>query len=80
MVEHSDITRTEFEAHVQHLPEVTECLSVSGDNDYILYIVSRDMDSYNHFLNHEILHHPHVHSANSTFALRKVKYTTALPL
>jgi Lrp/AsnC family transcriptional regulator len=80
MVEHSDQTRTEFEAHVQNLPQVMECYSVSGDRDYVMHIVSRDMDSYNHFLNTEILHHPHVHSANSTFALRRVKYTTALPL
>jgi Lrp/AsnC family transcriptional regulator len=80
MVEHSDTTRIEFEAHVQSLPEVTECFSVSGDNDYVLHIVAQDMDAYNHFLNTEILHHPHVHSANSTFALRTVKYTTALPL
>ena len=80
MVEHSDKTRKEFEFHVATLPEVMECFSVSGDRDYLLQIISKDMESYNDFLNSRILHHPSVHSASSSFALRRVKYTTALPL
>jgi Lrp/AsnC family transcriptional regulator len=80
MVKHSDRTRKDFEDHVQSLPEVMECFSVSGDRDYLLHIVSRDMESYNQFLNRYILDHPSVHSASSSFALRRVKYTTALPL
>lgn len=80
MVKHSDKTRKQFEDHVQTLPEVMECYSVSGDRDYVLLIISRDMESYNGFLNNMILDHPSVHSASSSFALRRVKYTTALPL
>jgi DNA-binding Lrp family transcriptional regulator len=80
MNKHSVRTRRDFEQHVQTLPEVTECFSVSGDRDYLLHIVARDMESYNDFLNTEILDHPSVHSASSSFALRRVKYTTALPL
>jgi len=80
MVEHSDRTRRQFETHVATLPEVMECFSVSGDRDYLLQIITKDMESYNSFLNSSILHHPSVHSASSSFALRRVKYTTALPL
>ena len=80
MVKHTVRTRREFEEHVQRLPDVMECYSVSGDRDYMLLIVSRDMDSYNEFLNREILDHPSVHSASSSFALRRIKYTTSLPL
>ena len=80
MVQHSDRTRKEFEDYVEGLPEVMECYSVSGDRDYLLQIISKDMESYNDFLNTKILHHPSVHSASSSFALRRVKYTTALPL
>ena len=80
MAKHSKATRKEFEDHVQTLPEVMECYSVSGDRDYVLLILSRDMESYNEFLNSQILDHPSVHSASSSFALRRVKYTTALPL
>ena len=80
MNKHSVRTRQDFESHVQTLPEVTECFSISGDRDYLLHIVARDMESYNEFLNTRILDHPSVHSASSSFALRRVKYTTALPL
>lgn len=79
MVQHSDTTRQSFESHVEQLPEVMECFSVSGERDYVLQIISRDMESYNEFLNTKILHHASVHSASSSFALRRVKYTTALP-
>ena len=80
MAKHSGRTREAFEDHVQALPEVMECYSVSGDRDYVLLIMSRDMESYNDFLNTQILDHPSVHSASSSFSLRRVKYTTALPL
>ena len=79
MVEHSDRVRRSFEAYVEQLPEVMECFSVSGERDYVLQIISKDMESYNEFLNTKILQHDSVHSASSSFALRRVKYTTSLP-
>ena len=80
MTEHTDENRQDFERHVCLLPEVTECFSVSGDRDYVLHVVVRDMDSYNEFLNAQILKHAAVRSASSTFVLRRVKYSTVLPL
>jgi Lrp/AsnC family transcriptional regulator len=80
MIQHTDKIRQSFEAHVEHLTEVMECFSVSGERDYVLQIISKDMESYNQFLNTKILHHPSVHSASSSFALRRVKYTTCLPI
>ena len=80
MTEHTDENRQAFERHVTLLPEVTECFSVSGDRDYVLHVVVKDMDTYNEFLNSEVLKHPAVRSASSTFVLRRVKYSTVLPL
>ncbi len=80
MTEHSDENRRSFERHVSLLPEVMECFSVSGDRDYLLQVIARDMESYNDFLNAQILRHKAVQSASSTFVLRRVKYSTALPL
>ena len=80
MTEHTDRNRQNFERHVSLLPEVMECFSVSGDRDYLLQVVAQDMDSYNDFLNSEILRHEAVQSASSTFVLRRVKYSTELPL
>ena len=80
MTEHTDANRQGFERHVSLLPEVTECFSVSGDRDYVLHVLVKDMDTYNEFLNREVLNHPAVRSASSTFVLRRVKYSTALAL
>ncbi len=80
MTEHTDENRRDFENHVRNLPEVLECFSVSGERDYMLQVIAADMDSYTDFLNTEILKHPAVRSASSTFVLKRVKYSTVLPL
>ena len=80
MTEHTDENRQNFELHVQTLPEVTECYSVSGERDYVLQVIVKDMDAYNQFLNSQVLKHPAVRSASSTFVLRRVKYTTQMQL
>lgn len=78
MSNHADKTRTAFERHVEALPEVTQCYSVSGSWDYELHVLATDMAAYDDFLNRQILNHPSVRAASSSFALRCVKYTTAL--
>lgn len=80
MTEHTDENRHDFERHVQTLPEVTECYSVSGERDYVLHVIVKDMDAYNQFLNAQVLRHAAVRSASSTFVLRRVKYTTHMQL
>lgn len=80
MIEHTDENRHDFEAFVGTLPQVTECYSVSGERDYVLHVVAADMDAYTNFLNQQILKHPAVRSASSTFVLKRVKYITQLPL
>ena len=80
MTEHTDENRRDFENQVLSLPNVLECFSISGERDYLLQVVAQDMDSYTHFLNSEILKHPAVRSASSTFVLKRVKYSTVLPL
>ena len=80
MIEHTDENRHDFEDFVGTLPQVTECYSVSGERDYVLHVVAADMDAYTNFLNQQILKHPAVRSASSTFVLKRVKYITQLPL
>lgn len=80
MTEHTDENRRSFEDHVTGLPAVTECFSVAGERDYVLHVVVPDMETYTDFLQSEILKHPAVRSASSTFVLQRIKYTTMLPL
>jgi Lrp/AsnC family transcriptional regulator len=80
MVEHNDDIRRQFENHVQTLAPVTECYAVSGDWDYLLHVMTDDIETYNTFLNRSLLNHASVRSASSSFALKRVKYTTKLPI
>ena len=80
MTEHTDDNRRSFEEHITGLSAVTECFTVAGERDYVLHVVVPDMETYTEFLQSEILKHPAVRSASSTFVLQRVKYTTMLPL
>lgn len=80
MIAHEDAIRQSFETHVEDLAEVTECYSISGDWDYLLHVVTNSIESYNTFLNRDLLGHKSVRSASSSFSLRQVKYTTRLPV
>lgn len=69
-----------FEEFVRNQPEIVECYSMSGDSDYLLRIVARDVAGYNEFLMGKMLKHPAVSSASSHFALETIKFTTAMPV
>lgn len=76
MTEHTEETKSLFENHILSLDEVLQCFSVSGDKDYILLVATKNMESYDKFLNTHILPHPTVRAAKSTFTLREVKNST----
>lgn len=77
---HAEENVTAFEDAVRTAPEVMECYAVTGERDYLLRIVVTDIEAYEQFLTARLLHLPMVRSVNSRFALRKVKYSTVLPL
>lgn len=80
LVRHTEETVAEFDAFVSHRPEILEAHAVSGERDYQLKIVVRDIEEYEGFLNRDLLALSCIASVNSRFMLREIKYTTALPL
>jgi Lrp/AsnC family transcriptional regulator len=77
---HTVEARTAFEDFVRSRPEILECFSMSGDWDYLLRIVVRDVVAYEAFLMRILLNHPSVASASSHFALSVTKHTISLPI
>ncbi len=69
-----------FEAAILERPEVMECYLMTGDFDYLLRIVVADLTAYERFLMDHLTRVPGVASIKSSFALKQVKYRTALPL
>jgi Lrp/AsnC family leucine-responsive transcriptional regulator len=62
------------------LPQVLECFSVTGEIDYMLKVVERDLKSLSSLLLDTLMRIPGVSSVNSTVCLDEIKSTSALPL
>jgi DNA-binding Lrp family transcriptional regulator len=77
---HHPETVRQFDRLVQDRPEVLECHSMSGTNDYLLRIVAASMEAYEHFLSTQLLQLSAVRSVNTSFVLRTKKSTTRLPV
>ena len=69
-----------FEQTVLARPEVMECYLMTGDSDYLLRVVVADLSAYERFLMDHLTRLNGVASIKSSFALKQVKYRTALPL
>lgn len=72
---------TNFEARVRALPEVLECLLITGEEaDYQLKAVVRDMDAYQELLLTKITRIEGVSGVHTSFVLRRVIERTAMPV
>lgn len=70
-----------FDAAVKALPEVLECLLITGrEADYQLKVVVRDMDAYQELLLNKITRIEGVSGVQSSFVLRRVVDRTSLPV
>lgn len=70
-----------LEAVIRDIPEVLECLLITGQTaDYQLKVVVRDMDAYQHLLLNRITQIKGVTGVHTSFVLRRVVDRTALPV
>src|SRR5712691_1245280 len=69
-----------FEQAIMRRPEVLECYLMTGDADYLLRVVVPDVATYEHFLRESLTRIESAAGIKSSFALKQVKYSTALPL
>lgn len=78
--EQSRESLAEFERRIAEHDEVMECYLMTGDSDYLLRVVVSDMQSLERFIVDYLAKIPGVSNIRSSFALKQVKYKTALPL
>ena len=69
-----------FEKTIKSRPEVMECYLMTGDADYLLRVVTKDLVDYERFLLDHLTRINGVASIKSSFALKQVTYKTALPI
>lgn len=70
----------DFRDAVQGWPEVVACYSTTGDADYLMRVQVEDLAHFTRFVMETLLRHPGVVDVRSSFALERIKDTTALPL
>ena len=80
LVQHTKTNVVDFESEVTKLTEVLECFHVSGEYDYILKVMVKDMQAYREFMLNKLTALKHIGSTQSTFVISPVKSTTALTL
>ena len=69
-----------FERAIRDRPEVMECYLMTGESDYLLRVVVPDLQALERFILNLLSRVPGVGNIRSSFALKQVKYQTALPL
>ncbi len=69
-----------FESEVRKIPEVMECYLMTGEHDYFLRLVVADLADFERVHSQHLTRLPSVARVQSSFAMRTVTRTTAIPL
>ena len=70
----------QFEDHMKGLAEVRECHMLNGEIDFILKIVSKDLQSFQEFLTSKLTPAPNVASVKTSLTIRTAKMLPGVPL
>ncbi len=69
-----------FEEHVAGLAEVRECHMLSGETDFLLKVVARDLPAFQDLLVHQIIAAPNVSGVRTALIIRSSKQAPGVPL
>ncbi|VFZ29134.1 Lrp/AsnC family transcriptional regulator [Klebsiella pneumoniae] len=78
--QHSEAVTRAFESTINDNPYVLSCHNITGEADFLLQVIARDLDHYSLFIEKELRKLPGVISINSSISLREVKKLHQLPL
>ena len=80
MEKQPDDEHQEFHQCVAEEPHIVECHAMSGGFDFLMKVVTRDMDHFADLVMQEILKYPGVAQVESSFSLRSIKQSHQLPI
>ncbi len=78
--EQSKEALAEFEKRISEHDEVMECYLMTGDSDYLIRVAVADMGALEKFILEQLTPIAGIEKIRSSFALKQVRYKTALPL
>ncbi len=70
----------QFELAIASIPEIMSCHNVTGESDYFLQVVARDLEAYGNFVTKVLRKLPGVAEIHSSLSLREVKSSNKLPI
>jgi DNA-binding Lrp family transcriptional regulator len=70
----------DIEREIAAYPQILECHAVSGDYDYLLKVVARDLKSLSQFLTDRLMQTPGVDDVRSMICLEEIKPASPLPV
>ena len=71
---------SKFTGLVMKMPEVLECYSITGDFDFVVKVIARDLKGLSNLLIEKVMRMPGVDSVRSIVCLEEFKCTSSLPL
>ncbi len=69
-----------FEERIRTWPVVRECFMLSGEIDFILKCVTRDLNEFQEFIINELTAAPNVDSVKTSLAIRRTKFKAGIPI
>lgn len=78
--EHGKKAINEFVKNIVKFPQVIECHHITGNADFLLKLIMKDIEDYNHFILDELSIIPHIGRVESRFSLSQRKHVTELPI
>jgi Lrp/AsnC family leucine-responsive transcriptional regulator len=78
--QHQKDIGNKFVKDIISLQEVTECYNTSGDYDFMLKVMVKDMPAYQNFIMNKLASIENIGSTHSVFVMGEIKHETALPI
>ena len=77
--QHNETWLKKFAHAVRAIPEIVDVYRMSGDVDYLLRVVVKDIQGYD-AVYRRLIRSCELHDVSSSFAMERIKYSTALPI
>ena len=78
--EHNQAATAEFQRIIEVTPNILACHNTTGEDDFLLIVVARDLDDYSAFVDSTLRRLPGVTSIRSNLSLKEMKASSKLPV
>lgn len=78
--DHAEQTVTDFQAAVLRRPEVVGCYAITGNSDFLIHVMTSDLDALSEFTTRTLLRMPGIRETQSSIVLSVLKADGAVPV